>query len=459
MPEGGICGRRAYSVQTPDPEMPVTHAPNATLTLRHLLGGLALAVGLQVAPADAARAADPDVAGDVLVKLRSSAELGPLLVRHRLSLAATFGSRPIYRLRLTDGDALQATLDALRAEPAVVLAEPNARHATPEGRKNFVWAIGSAQALATQWAPQALRLPQAHALSTGAGVRVAVLDTGVDRTHPMLAGRLLPGFDFVDLDTDPSEGGTPADAGWGHGTHVAGLVALAAPGATILPLRVLDAQGQGNAWVLAEALLHAADPDGNPATADGAHVVSMSLGSLNRTELLGAIAKLADCSFVTAPDPADDFTDPGYEVDRQRCASGAGALLVAAAGNGGSDKERQYPAAERVYGLLAVGATRSSTRLADFSNRGSWVPVAAPGDAITSTLPGGGYGTWSGTSMAAPLAAGVAALAIARQPGLTPDELVRRLERSGATLCNAKQAHIDAAALLGGARQPRPACR
>lgn len=459
MREGGIWANCAYSVQTPDPEIPVPHALNAPLTLRHLLGALTLAVGLQVAPADAARAADPDVAGDVLVKLRSSAELGPLLVRHRLSLAATFGSRPIYRLRLTAGDALAATLDALRAEPGVLLAEPNARNATPEGRKNFVWAIGSGQAYAAQWAPEALRLPQAHALSIGTGVRVAVLDTGVDRTHPALAGRLLPGFDFVDFDTDPSEGGSPADAGWGHGTHVAGLVALAAPGATILPLRVLDPQGQGNAWVLAEALLHAADPDGNPATADGAHVVSMSLGSLNRTELLGAIAKLASCSFVTAPDPADDFTDPGYELDRQRCAAGSGTLLVAAAGNGGSDKERQYPAAERVYGLLAVGATQSSRRLADFSNRGSWVRVAAPGDAVTSTLPGGGFGTWSGTSMAAPLAAGVAALAIARQPALTPTELVRRLERSAASLCDARQVQIDAAAALGAARQPRPACR
>ena len=87
MREGGIWANCAYSVQTPDPEIPVPHALNAPLTLRHLLGALTLAVGLQVAPADAARAADPDVAGDVLVKLRSSAER--MREHHRCSSNAT----------------------------------------------------------------------------------------------------------------------------------------------------------------------------------------------------------------------------------------------------------------------------------------------------------------------------------------------------------------------------------
>ena len=93
------------------------------------------------------------------------------------------------------------------------------------------------------------------------------VSAGFDLAHPALAGRMLPGWDFVDGDADPSETAQPTQGGYGHGTHVAGLVAWVAPGARLLPLRVLDAEGQGNAWVLAEAMLHAVDPDHNPATA------------------------------------------------------------------------------------------------------------------------------------------------------------------------------------------------
>lgn len=405
-----------------------------------------------------AQAADPVVADEVLVKLVSNADLPGLLQRHGLTLKARFGARPIFRLGVIGATPVADKVAALKLDPAVVLAEPNNVHGSPEARKNLVWAIGNASDYAAQWAPTALRLAQAHQRSQGTGVRVAVLDTGVDTTHPLLAGRLLPGFDFVDGDTDPAEGGSPVDAGFGHGTHVAGVVAMVAPGATILPLRVLDAQGQGNAWVLGEALLYAMDPDRNPATADGAQVINLSLGTLNVTDLMGSLAALASCSFVTAPDPADNFSDGGYNDDRQRCANGPGAVVVAAAGNGASKRERQYPAAENAYGLIPVAATRSGQRLADFSNSGSWIDLAAPGDRITSALPGGGYGTWSGTSMAAPMVAGVAALLRAQQPTLDAVKLVRQLERRSAGLCDVRQRQVDAAAALGAALAPEPKC-
>ncbi len=421
---------------------------------------LALLATLWVSWASAARAAgDPVAAAQVLVKLRADADLPGLLQRHQLTLQARFGTRPIYRLGLIGSTDLAGKLAALNGDATVLLAEANAEHSSPEGRKNLIWAIGSAAQYSSQWAPGALRLAQAHTLSTGANVRVAVLDTGIDASHPLLAGRLLPGHDFVDGDTDPSEQGQPSDAGFGHGTHVAGIVALVAPGARIMPLRVLDAQGKGNAWVLGEALLHALDPDGNPATADGAHVINLSLGSLNRTELFDALAALASCGFVLDPAPADDFTDPGYNGDRERCANGAGAVLVVAAGNGASKSERQYPAAEGAYGLIPVAATQSDNRLAAFSNFGSWIELAAPGDGITSALPGGAYGTWSGTSMAAPMVAGVAALLRAQQPGLSAKDLARRIERNSPPLCNAKQLRLDAATALGLPAPPAPQCR
>jgi subtilisin family serine protease len=422
----------------------------ATLLAALLLG--AAGVRAQLVP-------DPVVAAEVLVKLRSNADLPAVLTTHGLTLKARFGARPIYRLGIVGSTPVATKITELLLDPAVLLADANSRHDTPEARKNMVWAIGSPQAYANQWAPASMRLPSAHRYTKGAGVRIAVLDTGVDTGHPALQGRLLPGFDFVDFDADPSERGTPTDLGYGHGTHVAGIVALVAPQARIMPIRVLDPQGQGNAWVLGEALLYAVDPDGNPATDDGAHVINLSLGSVNRTGLMKALSDLATCSFVALPDPLDDFTDPGYNGDRDRCAARRGVVVVAAAGNGGNDNERQYPAAEGAYGLVAVAASNAALRVANFSNSGSWIEVAAPGDLITSAAPGGGYATWSGTSMAAPMVAGTAALLISVEPGLDARDVARRLERSGDNLCgNARQSRLDAAVVLRMARSARMPC-
>jgi len=188
---------------------------------------------------------------------------------------------------------------------------------------------------------------------------------------------------------------TPA---YGHGTQVTGLVLLAAPRATIMPVRVLDANGQGNAWVPAEALAWAVDPDGDPNTDDGVHVVNFSLGSLQRTRLLEIATRIASCDLEVDD---DDAYEPG---DKARCLQRHGAVVIAAAGNGSSAIEQQFPAAESqpagLTGALAVTASNLLGQGAYSGNHGPWVQIAAPGEGITSTVPGGGYGTWSGTSMA-----------------------------------------------------------
>ncbi len=257
----------------------------------------------------------------VLVQLRNGVDVQALAAARGLGVAGQFGKRPIYRLALPAGADMAAVVASLQTEPGVVFAEPDAQSETPEGRRdNTFWAIGRSEAeYRQQWAPEALRLPLAHAMTQGSGVRVAVLDTGIVAAHPAFAGRLLPGRDFVDGDNDPAEVGTMADPGYGHGTHVAGLVALAAPGARIMPVRVLDRAGRGNHWVLAEALAWAVDPDGNPATDDGAHIVNMSLGSMRPTRMLQVATALANCEF---DDDDDDFDDPGFDDDRARCALG-----------------------------------------------------------------------------------------------------------------------------------------
>lgn len=433
---------------------------NATRLLRRVrqLAATLLAAGLTAAAGLAAAAPGPDeITTELLVKLRRGTDLQPLLARYPLALAGRFGARPIFRFRVTGSARPKDVLARLLLEPSVMLAETNSRQASPEARKNMAWAIGQPDAYAAQWAPAALRLPAAQRLATGRGVRVAVLDTGVDGRHPALTGRMLPGRDFVDADRNASEPVLSNGPAWGHGTHVAGLIALVAPNARIMPVRVLDPDGLGNSWVLAEALLWAADPDGNPDTDDGADVINLSLGTLARTDVLDAIARIAACQPAVAGDPVADRSDPGYADDERRCAAGRGAVLVAAAGNDGS-RVRQYPAAEGVYGLISVGASRPDGTIAAFSNFGSWVRMAAPGLRLTSTLPGGHWGSWSGTSMAAPLVAGTAALVRERAPALQPKEVVQRMRRATALSCDDVLPLLDAYAAVAGTRAPDRVC-
>jgi subtilisin family serine protease len=400
------------------------------------------------------------VDGEIIVRLREQGEIAPLLVKHQLSLIGRFGLRPIYRLKVIGNAKVDDKIKALQRELDVKAVEPNTVYQEIEPDQNVPWAIGHPQAFAAQWAAQAIRLDEAHRMSTGAGVRVAVLDTGVDRQHPALVGKLLPGFDFVDFDFDPSEVGSVANRYYGHGTHVAGLVALVAPDARIMPLRILDADGVGNAWVLAEAMLYAVDPDGNPDTDDGAHVINLSLSSLTKTDLFKTVAKLVSCKKHSLGGKDADADDDAVTLgDKARCAGFGGAVVIAAAGNRASEHQ-EYPAAEPSTALLSVAASDSSGWLASFSNRGGWVELAAPGEGITSTVPGGGYATWSGTSMAAPLASGAAALLRATDWNLPADKLLQRLRDSGDKLCGTGMKALDiAAALIKGHGDDKRDCR
>lgn len=243
-----------------------------------------------------------------------------------------------------------------------------------------------------QYAVAATRMDEAHVTLDGAGTLIASIDNGIDFSHPIFAGRIAPdGYDFLDDDPDPLfEAGTYS----GHGTFCAGLLLLAAPAATVVPLRALNGDGYGTTFSVVMAVDHAISL--------GVDVIAMGFGM--------------------------KFDDPVLRsaMDRAELAS---ILCVAPAGNDGSS-DAQYPAAHAA--VVAVAAIDSSDRKTDFSNFGTWVDVCAPGLAVYSALPGGDvWGRWEGTSFAAPLGAGLCALLRQAHPGL-PAHSVRDLIRHGA---------------------------
>jgi len=224
-------------------------------------------------------------------------------------------------------------------------------------------------------------------------VIVAIVDTGVDLDHPDLDGKIMPGYDFVAKDE-------LADDEQGHGTHCAGIAAAItnngegvagyAPNATIMPVRVLDARGSGTWADVASGIAYAAEK--------GAHVVSLSLGGGSDSKIVGDAVKKA------------------IDLD---------SVVIAAMGNDGNNT-KSWPAA--YPGVVAVGATDSKDKLAYFSQYGDWISVSAPGVSINSSIPAGRYGRKSGTSMATPGVAGLAALVRSQFPELKQAEVKAHME-------------------------------
>lgn len=257
-----------------------------------------------------------------------------------------------------------------------------------------------------QWHMRRINAPAAWDLTFGSySLVVAVIDSGIDLGHPEFAGRLLPGFDYVNWDDTPNDDN-------GHGTHVAGIIAAAANNNSgvaglaaqvkLLPLKVLDAQGNGSYYNIAIAIRRAAD--------SGAQVINLSLGGFAADLLL-----------------EDAIT---YAVMRK-------AFVAAAAGNcaqGGAGCPAEsnpifYPAA--YAGALAVAASDHFDNWAPYSGFKYYVALAAPGglsnDPVLSTLPAG-YGWKFGASMATAQVSAAAALVLTYRPTATPDQVAEILK-------------------------------
>lgn len=244
------------------------------------------------------------------------------------------------------------------------------------------------------YAPQRIEAPMAWAYSLGSPeITVAVIDSGIDGTHPELRDRVVAGYDFTNDDADPTDD-------HGHGTHVAGIVAMTAnngvgsagicPRCSLMPVKVLDANNAGRWSDVAAGIIFAAD--------QGAHIINMSLGGASDSRI---VREAVD-----------------YATDK-------GSLVIAAAGNGRTD-EPFYPAA--YDNVISVSATRNDDSRWSLSNFGSHIDVAAPGYAIFSTHNDQnnyyhGYLFMSGTSMASPHVAGLAGLLWAQDPSRSAEEI------------------------------------
>ena len=278
-------------------------------------------------------------------------------------------------------------ISALKKRPQAVVPEPAA---PPAGQE-------------TPWGIARVNAPAAWKVSRGKGVKLVVIDTGIDMTHPELVGIIKGGWNAI------STAATFNDDN-GHGTHCSGTIAAkdddqgvvgVAPQIDLYGVKVLDANGSGTFDDVIAGMLWA--------VTNKMEVASMSLGAGQGNQAL---------------------------ADAVEAMRKGGVILIAAAGNSGGSVG--YPAA--YPGAIAIAASDSKDKLASFSSRGPEVAVIAPGVDVKSTYMGGGYDTLSGTSMATPHVAGLTALYVATHKGATPAQARAALQAASVKLAGVPDA-------------------
>ncbi len=319
---------------------------------------------------------------DQVIAEVDGAQADELARRHRLTRVGLqelplLGSA-IGLFRITDRRSVETVRTELAADASVRSVQPNFRYVLQDQKQ------AATEGDPAQYALGKLRLPQAHALSQGSGVTVAVIDSGIDAGHPELANTIADSFDALGAREGPHV----------HGTGIAGAIVSharlmgSAPAARILAIRAFGTAPNGaesTSFVILKSLDFAAS--------HGAQIVNMSFAG-----------------------PRDPL------VERAIAGSAAkGIVLVAASGNAGPKSPPLYPAANP--NVIAVSATDAGDRLFPASNSGSHIAVAAPGVDIFLPAPDGKYQVTSGTSFSAAYISGLAALMMERNPRLRPDDV------------------------------------
>lgn len=362
-------------------------------------GSLAV-MALIACVANSSRAAEYDI-GVIQVQLNPGHTISEINAAY--STVTMDSLPPLYLLRVPAGQTDENLILAMQEDPsgAFGCAEHAWKIETPEGTRQMVVAAvgGTIAGYLGQDLVEKLHLENAHAMVTGQDIVVAVLDTGVDADHEAISSAILPdGYDFVDDDQDPADlaNGVDDDAdnlpdeAAGHGTLVAGVIHLMAPDARILPVRVLDDEGNGTTFTVAKGIRYAVE--------QGADIINLSLGLTAHSGIIAHELALASLASVA---------------------------MVSAAGNLGVDTVQYYPASD--IKVLMVAALDSLDVKAPFSNYHPKVAVSAPGTGIYGPFYDGRYAVGAGTSFAAPVISGECALLLSLEPGLTSDQLYARV--------------------------------
>ncbi len=370
---------------------------------RHLFG-LLFFVALLMAPGyGSLRAAVPEdtLVGEIIVKVAPGSNRSDIAKEVDGQITDSVTNKNIYLVRISDEMSLSEAMTELGAKQGVMSAEPNRYIGLPEinqisqsfpdqSRPPYLAGV-EPTSFYSQPSAYNIGLDSAQLISLGKGVVVAVIDNGIYATHPLLASSLVPGgYDFVANDSDPSEEPGPM---YGHGTFVAGLIRLTAPGCKILPFRAFDTTGLGTTFGITRAIYAAVD--------QGANVINMSFSMYSSSQMLRTAVR---------------------EARR------AGVVMVASVGNDHAS-DSTYPAA--FPEVLAVSSIDESEQAAWFSNYGEYVDICAPGVNLYSALAGDyQWGTWSGTSFSAALVSGACALELGYRRNLTPQQAGEDLVRS-----------------------------
>jgi thermitase len=374
-----------------------------------------------VTTSNAAIQSSSPVTGQIMVKFRDHGAAGGVLRQLGLSDGPGIGSTGAHLIKVSAGKELQL-IDALSRNPAVEYAEPDElvsaatadeyfprQYALQNNGQSFTNTAGTLS-VAGGTADADVDAVEAWKVTTGSGIKVAVLDSGVASDNPDINPKVVLRANFSNSATNEDN--------YGHGTHVAGIVAAIAnntdgvagvcPGCTILAGKVLNDSGIGSSSSLANGI--------DWAVSNGAKVINMSIGVRASRTLETAV----------------------------NSAWSKGVVLVAAAGNGGN-QTKIYPGA--YLNVIAVAATDNTDAKASFSTYGaSWVDIAAPGVNVYSTFPNHtfvlgtqnnrsfGYDVGNGTSMSSPIVAATAALAWSSHPGATNTSVRANVESTADTI-------------------------
>jgi subtilisin family serine protease len=350
----------------------------APACVKPALLAVAVALGAAALPALAQSSASEGqwARGRLLVQPRaglSDAEFDKVIKPHGGKSIGRIGGINVHVVELPQNASEKAIAALLKSNKHVKFAEPDML-VKGAGAANDPYA-------GSEWHIPKIQADAAWDVTTGNGVTIAILDSGVDGTHPDLAGKLVAGWNFLDNNSNA------ADVN-GHGTAVAGAAAAAtnnsagiaavAGGAMIMPIRIADANAYAYWSTVAQGLTWAADK--------GAHVANISYNGVSGSSTVQSAAQ--------------------YLKNK-------GGVTVVAAGNSGA--EELIAASDTI---VSVSATDSSDLKTSFSSYGKYIDVAAPGIDIWTTVRGGSYQKWWGTSLASPVVAGVVGLMKAANPSL-----------------------------------------